>query len=256
MASSPAIGAESVAPTTPASEVRALALTRVRLAGARRGTAAARVTPYALDATSTPSAAGNNQVDSVITAVASTQQRKPRSAIVAPMAQRRPWLKRSRNGPIRGATIANGSIVRPRKSATWSRASPVGTWKKSVPASEIATAVSPAALKACSSISRDSPESPAPSASARASRLAQRCTGRPDRSRGGAPGAAPGQPGPGRRGRAPAADPREVPGVPRRRVRAGPWVSPAWDSGPDWVMGSILPGAREPRATDTNRDPT
>ena len=81
-----------------------------------------------------------------------------------PIAQRRPWLNRSRNGPISGATIANGSIVSPRKSATWPRASPVGTWKNSVPASEIATAASPAVLNACISISRDSPESPAPSA--------------------------------------------------------------------------------------------
>ena len=86
--------------------------------------------------------------------------------MVAPTAHRRPWLKRSRNGPISGATIANGSMVRPRNSATCPRASPVGTWKNSVPASEIATAASPAALKACSSISRDSPESPAPSARA------------------------------------------------------------------------------------------
>ena len=86
--------------------------------------------------------------------------------MVAPTAHRRPWLKRSRNGPISGATIANGSIVRPRNRATWPRASPVGTWKNRVPASEIATAASPAALKAWSSISRDSPESPAPSARA------------------------------------------------------------------------------------------
>ena len=55
-------------------------------------------------------------------------------------------------------------MVSPRKSATCPRASPVGTWKNSVPAREIATAASPAALKACSSMSRDSPESPAPSA--------------------------------------------------------------------------------------------
>ena len=32
-----------------------------------------------------------------------------------PIAQRRPWLNRSRNGPISGATIANGSIVRPEE---------------------------------------------------------------------------------------------------------------------------------------------
>ena len=39
----------------------------------------------------------------------------PRIAMVAPIAQRRPWLNRSRNGPISGATIANGSIVRPQE---------------------------------------------------------------------------------------------------------------------------------------------
>ncbi len=39
-------------------------------------------------------------------------------AKVAPMAQRRPWLNLSRKGPISGATIAKGSIVSPRKSAT------------------------------------------------------------------------------------------------------------------------------------------
>ena len=148
----------------PASEMRPLALTRVRLSGRRRGTAAARVTPYALDDTRQPSASGNSHVDSVITAVARPQTRKARIAIVAPIAQRRPWLNRSRNGPSSGATIANGSIVRPRNSATWPRASPVGTWKNSVPAREIATAASPAVLKACISISRDSPDRSAPSA--------------------------------------------------------------------------------------------
>ena len=45
--------------------MRPLALTRVRLSGSRRGTAAARVTPYALDETRQPSASGNSQVDSV-----------------------------------------------------------------------------------------------------------------------------------------------------------------------------------------------
>ena len=153
------------APATALSEMRELALTRLSLSGSTRGTAAARVTPYALDATRQPSAAGNSAtVSPERTASASTQHRNARRAIVAPIAQRRPWLKRSRNGPISGATIANGSIVRPRNSATWPRAWSVGTWKNSVPASEIATAASPAPLNACSSISRDSPLWPAPSA--------------------------------------------------------------------------------------------
>ena len=78
---------------------------------------------------------------------ASAQQRKARTAIVAPIAQRRPCANRSRNGPISGATIANGSIVSPRNSATWSRASPDGTWKNRLPASEIATAASPGGVE-------------------------------------------------------------------------------------------------------------
>ena len=107
----PAIGAESATPTMPAIDTRPLALTSVKLSGSSRGTAAARVTPYALDATRTPSAAGKSPCDSVTTASASTQHRKARRAMVAPIAQRRPWANRSRNGPISGATIANGSIV-------------------------------------------------------------------------------------------------------------------------------------------------
>jgi hypothetical protein len=166
-------------PTMPDIETRPLALTRVKVSGRSRGTAAARVTPYALDATSTPSAAGNSHTDSVTTAPASTQQRKALIAMVPPIAHRRPCAKRSRNGPISGATIANGSMVRPRKSATWPRASPEGTWKKSVPASEIATAASPAVLNECIWISRDSPDSPAPWASA--ARRAVRIVARPAR---------------------------------------------------------------------------
>ncbi len=99
-------------------DTRPLALTSVKSRGSSRGTAAARVTPYALDATSTPRAAGKSQGESVTTAPASTQTRKARIAMVAPIAHRRPWAKRSRKGPISGATIANGSIVSPRKSAT------------------------------------------------------------------------------------------------------------------------------------------
>ena len=114
---------------------------------------AARATPYALEETSTPSAVGNIAIDCEATASAISQHRNARTAIVVPIAQRRPWLNRSRNGPSSGATIANGSIVSPRKSATWPRASP-GWAKNSVPAREIATAASPAALKACSSIRR------------------------------------------------------------------------------------------------------
>jgi hypothetical protein len=50
--------APTVAPATPAREIRELAVTRVISFGSRRGTADARVTPYALEATRQPSAAG------------------------------------------------------------------------------------------------------------------------------------------------------------------------------------------------------
>jgi hypothetical protein len=61
-----------------------------------------------------------------------------------------------------GATIANGSIVIPRNSATWPRASSLGAVKNKVPASDTVNAASPAALKAFSSSSLESPDSPAP----------------------------------------------------------------------------------------------
>ena len=60
-------------------------------------------------------------------------------------------------------TITKGSIVRPKNNATLSLASP-GSAKNKVPAREMATAASPAALKACNSINRKSPDSRAPSA--------------------------------------------------------------------------------------------
>ena len=47
----------------PDSETRPFALTRVKSRGSRRGTAAARVTPYALDETSTPSAAAKTSAE-------------------------------------------------------------------------------------------------------------------------------------------------------------------------------------------------
>ena len=58
MAAAPtASGAEIAAAAVPVSEMRELALTSVNSAGRSRGTADARVTPYAFDETSTPSAA-------------------------------------------------------------------------------------------------------------------------------------------------------------------------------------------------------
>ncbi len=149
----PASGAAIEAPMIPAREIRLFALTSVSPGGTSRGTVAARATPYALEETRTPRAVGNIAIDWVATASAISQHRKARRAMVPPIAHRRPWLNRSRKGPSRGATIANGSIVRPRKSATCPRASP-GWAKNRVPASEMATVASPAALNACSSISR------------------------------------------------------------------------------------------------------
>jgi hypothetical protein len=129
-----------------------------------------------LEPTRTPSAAGNSHSESLSTDPASAQTRKARAAIVAAIAHRRPWLNRSSTGPINGATIAKGSRVRPRNSEIWPRASPVGIWKNSVPASEIATAASAAAFRAPSSMRRFSPLVSAPSAAAarRADRNANR----------------------------------------------------------------------------------
>ena len=139
IAASAAIGAETATPTIPASEIRALALTRVQAFGQQPGYGG-RARDAVRLGRDQHAQGRREQPDGVaVTDDASTQHRKARAAIVAPIAQRRPWLKRSRNGPISGATIANGSIVSPRNSATCPRASPVGTWKNSVPASEIAT---------------------------------------------------------------------------------------------------------------------
>ena len=114
------------APTTPARETRPLALTRVRLVGEQAGYGGRPRDAVRLGRhQARPSACGNSQRR----LAADRRRRAPstrnaRKAMVAPMAQRRPWLNRSRNGPISGATIANGSIVRPRNRATWPRASP------------------------------------------------------------------------------------------------------------------------------------
>ena len=120
------------------------------------------MTPYALDATRQVSAAGKSIGESLATALASTQVPNARTAKVMPIAQRRPRRNRSRNGPISGATIANGSIVTPRNSATCPRASSLGAVKNKVPASETVSAASPAELNALSSSRRESPDSPAP----------------------------------------------------------------------------------------------
>jgi len=151
----------SLTRATPASDWRELALTRLNPAGSRRGTADARVTLYAREATRQPRTAGNSQTDLVATASASTHHSKARVAKVVPMAQRRPCRNRSSNGPISGAITVNGAIVSSRNRATCPRASPVGMLKI-VPASDSVNAVSPALWTAFSSTRRASPDSPAP----------------------------------------------------------------------------------------------
>ena len=114
-----AIGPITPPPTTPASEIRELVFIKGRSGGSSRGTAAARVTPYALEETRVSSAAGKSRAW-LPEAIASpmTMHMSPRMAKVRPIAQRRPWPNRSSSGPISGATIANGTMVSPKKSAT------------------------------------------------------------------------------------------------------------------------------------------
>src|SRR6266545_3239817 len=132
--------APMVAPATPASEIREFAVTRVISLGSRRGTAEARVTPYALDATRQPRAAGYSHAELLpANDAARLHTRNPRNPSV---------------GPINGAINANGAIVSNRNNATRFRACSLGTAKNTVPASDTANAVSPAALTAPSSISR------------------------------------------------------------------------------------------------------
>ena len=149
------------APATLAIEIRELALTSVKPSGSSRGTAEAWVTRNALEATRQPSAAGNSHSELSSTS-ASTQHRKARRARVTPIAQRRPCRNRSRKGPISGATTANGAMVSSRNWATCGRAWSVGRVKNKVPASDTATAASPAAARNCRCVSRARPLSPAP----------------------------------------------------------------------------------------------
>ena len=158
----PPITPPTTAPSTPAIDTFEFALTSVVPGGSSRGTAAALAMVYAFDATRQPRAAGKSHPLALLIASASTQQRKARAARVVPMAQRRPWLKRSSNGPMSGAVRANGTIVNNRKNATCPRACAVCGLKNRVPASASVIAVSPAAWLACSSVSRARPLAPAP----------------------------------------------------------------------------------------------
>ena len=63
---------------------------------------------------------------------------------------------------MNSTTTANGAIVSSRNCATWGRAWSVGRVKNNVPASDTATAASPAAVRNCRWTSRARPLSPAP----------------------------------------------------------------------------------------------
>ena len=69
-------------------------------------------------------------------------------------------LYRSTSGPIRGATIANGAMVRARYRITRGRAASTDTLKKSEPASETAKNASALALTACTCASRANGKDP------------------------------------------------------------------------------------------------
>lgn len=157
-------GAAAPVASSPARVTRELAFTSEIRGGSSLGTTAERTTPYALEDTSTPSAAGYSSRPPVATAVAIVSASSARASIAAAIAARRPCGTRSSSGPITGARIAKGAIVTARYSATRPRASPVGTEKKTVEASATVMSMSPAELTACSSMSLPRPDSPAPSA--------------------------------------------------------------------------------------------
>ncbi|CAM5584370.1 hypothetical protein SGLAM104S_08178 [Streptomyces glaucescens] len=170
--------------SSPPSVTREFAFTSEKPGGSSRGTTALRTTPYAFDATSTPSAAGYSWRLPEITAPDSTRASSARASIADAMAARRPCGTRSSSGPITGASSVNGAIVIARYSATRPRASSVGTEKNTVDARATVIMTSPAPFTACSSISLPSPDSPAPCACVafripRAVPVTGRCRARP-----------------------------------------------------------------------------
>src|SRR4051794_12731555 len=108
-----------------------------------------------------------------------TQARTARVTNVSARAYRRPCRKRSSSGPMTGAITENGSMVTARYSATRDRASPTGTEKNTVVASDSSTSASPAAETACRPSTLASPDSPAPCALAAAA--TRRAVARPAR---------------------------------------------------------------------------
>lgn len=93
---------------------RELALTREKPGGSSRGTTALLTTPYALEETSTPSAAGYISMLPVATAPDRTSARTARAAMAPAIAARRPCGSRSRRGPITGARTVKGAMVMAR----------------------------------------------------------------------------------------------------------------------------------------------
>ncbi|AIA05294.1 hypothetical protein DC74_4822 [Streptomyces noursei] len=177
-------GAAAPVASSPDSVTRELAFTREIRGGRSRGTTALRTTPYAFDATSTPSAAGYSASPPSATARDIDSASSARASIAPAIAARRPCGTRSSSGPTTGASSANGAMVTSRYSATRPRASWVGTEKNTVEASAIVIIMSPAAFTACSSISCARPDSPAPCAwvarrSCRAAPRSGRCSARP-----------------------------------------------------------------------------
>ena len=161
----PATATPTVDAISAASEIRALADTRVIFAGSTRGVTELRVTPYAFCSTSTPNAAGSRVTVSLCwTAPAIPQQSRPRASRVPIMMYRRPSRTRSSIGPMNGASTANGAIVMSRVSAIRPRAWSTEVLKNSVPASATATNASAAAPAAVSSMTRSRPVRPAPEA--------------------------------------------------------------------------------------------
>ena len=86
-------------------------MTSEKRGGSSRGTTALRTTPYAFDATSTPSAAGYSSRPPVATAPDSISASSARASIAPAIAARRPCGSRSSSGPITGASRVNGAMV-------------------------------------------------------------------------------------------------------------------------------------------------
>lgn len=90
---------------------REFAFTRENAGGRSRGTTALLTTPYAFEATRTPRAAGYSSMLPVTTAPDSSRAMNARAMNAPAIAARRPCGRRSRRGPMTGASSVNGAIV-------------------------------------------------------------------------------------------------------------------------------------------------